>query len=126
MRPLIFGHFTGEELANDLDRLLQPLQPGGRLWPVFASDMLVQRLARAEAKVEPAGKHRLQRGRRLRQNRWMVARPRRRDTRPKDDAAGLRAERSEPRPDVRRLSLLRRPRLEVVRGHDAAKPNIFR
>src|SRR6185437_14965604 len=103
----------------------QPLQPDGRLGPIVAGDMLVERLARAHAKIEAARIHRFERGGGLRQNRRMVAWPRSGDSGAEDDATGLRSQRSQPCPDERRLPLLRRPGMKVVGGHNAAETSIL-
>src|SRR5262249_9453055 len=126
VRSLVFGDFAAEEPADDLDALLQPLQPDWRLWPVVAGDMFVQRLTRAQPKIEATGIHCFERRGCLRQYRGRGARPRRRDARAEEAATGLRADRPQPRPDERRLTLLRHPRMKMVGRHDGAKASILR
>jgi hypothetical protein len=104
---------TGPQLANDLDRLLQHLEPYVDLGPSVTEDVLVQCLARSHAKAEPAWQQRGGRGGGLRDDRWMDAQVgaghRRRDR--KVDCLGQRADH---RPDERTLPLLVVPGMEVV------------
>ncbi len=116
---------AAEELANDLDGLFEHLRAHRRLRPVLADDVLVERLARADAQVEAARIHRRERGGGLRQNRRMIAEAWSRHAGAELDGARLRAERAEPGPDERRLALLRHPGIEVVGGHDGAEANIL-
>jgi hypothetical protein len=114
MLTVMLDDFASEEFLDDLDRLDQPVQPHGSLWPVRANDVLIQRFARAHAQPEAAGEHLRQRRGRLRQNRGMIAESGRGNTRTEPYTARHGAERAHPRPDESRLPLLRRPRVKMV------------
>src|SRR5579883_634296 len=83
--------------------------------------MLVERLARAYAEPEATGKHLLKGGRRLRQNGRVIAIGSGSDAGAEVHVLCGGAERAHPRPDKGTVALFWRPRLEVVRGHGAAK-----
>jgi hypothetical protein len=50
----VADRIAAPESAHDLDRLLELLQPYVGLWPAVAEDVLVERLAAADAEGEAA------------------------------------------------------------------------
>ncbi len=88
------------------------------LGPHAADDVLVERLARPEAQVEPAGIHRPDRGRRVGDHRGVVAKAGAGHRGTELEARPL-PERAKERPGERALALLRRPRMEVLADHEA-------
>ena len=63
--PVVLDVLAREQPIEELDRLEHPVDPLGRLGPVVGDDVLVERLAAAEAEPEAARVHRGQRGRGL-------------------------------------------------------------
>src|SRR5687768_11052123 len=99
------------EGADHVDALLKPGGADVLAGPGITGDVLVGRLSGPERGPEPAGEHRGQRRRRLRDDRRVVAL-----TRGVHDAEGQRRRRqcgAEPGPGEPALALARAPRREV-------------
>src|SRR5215211_7605309 len=113
-----------EESAYNLDGLHEDAQAGRRLGPVIADDVLVQRLARAEAEPEASRVHSFQRRRTLGDYGRMVPKARRGHARTETEVRGG-TQSAHPGPHEGALTLIRGPGMEVVRGHDRAEPRLL-
>ena len=106
---------AGEQGTHHGDALLEAAGAGGLVRPRCAGDVLVGVLAGAERDPQPAGEHLGERRRGLRDERRVVALPRRVDDSERQRRRGHR--RAQPRPREPGLALPRAPRREVVRRH---------
>jgi hypothetical protein len=102
------------QLAQHLDRLFEHLAADVDRRPPRAGDMLIERLARADAQRELAVQQHTAGSRRLRDHRRMNAHRRARDCR-RDGKRTHLGDRTDHRPDKRALPLLVVPRVVVVR-----------
>src|SRR3954454_113547 len=93
------------EQSDDLDGLLEHLEAHVGLRPAVAEDVLVQRLAAADAELEATLVHHAAAGRRLRDHRRVDPHGRARDARRDRQARRLR-QRADHRPHERAMSLL--------------------
>jgi hypothetical protein len=101
------------QVAHDLDGLLEHLQAHVGLGPVRAEDVLVERLARADAEVEAAAEHDCARRRGLGDDRRVDA-DRRAGHAGGDNQIGCLGYRPDHRPDEGAVALLVVPRVVVV------------
>src|SRR3954467_13902198 len=109
MAAIGFDVLAREEPIEELDRLEHHVDALGRLGPVLRDDVLVERLATAQAQPEPAGIHRGEGRRGLRDYDGM--RPERRARNPWSDITlGALGDRGHESPHERGLALLRHPR----------------
>src|SRR5215212_2664784 len=122
--PAVLDDLPREEPADDLDGLHKYAQTGRRLRPVIPHDVLVQRLARAEPQPEAPRVHRLQRRRTLRDDGRMVAEAGWGNARAEAEVRG-RTQRAHPRPDEGALTLIRGPRMKMVRSHNRTEPRLL-
>ena len=106
MGAAVAGRIAAPESANDLDRLLEHLQPHVGLWPAVAEDVLVERLAAADAEGEVAVEQDLRGGRGLGDHGGVDADGRARDGRRHRQADAGAGQSADDAPDERRLALL--------------------
>src|SRR5699024_3458551 len=86
-------------------------------WPVFAGDVLVERLTCAQAECESTRIHRFQCGCRLRQHGWMIA-PAGRGNAGHEAHIGRLTKCAEPAPYKRGMPLARNPGMKMVTDGD--------
>ncbi len=115
---VVFDHLAGEELVDDVDGLEHHRGADTDLRPFAADDVLVQRFAGAKAEPEATGVHGAERRRSVGDDRRVVAEPGTGD-RGAEREAGALAERAHEAPREGGLSLLRRPRMEVLADLEA-------
>src|SRR6516225_5693213 len=117
------GHpLRGPQPSHQQDRLAQPTLSLAEARPFDAGRRdVVQRLAGADAKDDSVRKHRAERADRLRHDRGMVAKGRRRNAGADLHPRCLGAERAEPGERKRRVSVGMLPRLKVVADEDRVK-----
>jgi len=113
------------ESAHDLDRLLEHLQPHVRLGPAVAENVLVERLAGADAEGEAAVEQDLRGGRGLGDYGGVDADGRARDGRRHRQADAGGGESADHAPDERRLALLVVPGVVVVRDPERAETGLL-
>ena len=109
---------AGEQLVDDLDGLEHHRAADRHLRPDPADDVLVERLAGAQAQVEPARIHGPEGRRGMGDDRRVVAEARAGDGGPERQRRPL-AERAHEGPGEGARALLRRPRMEVLADHEA-------
>ena len=107
-----------EWLLEHARALLEPLRA--------ADDVLIQCLAAAKAEIGATGEHRLRRGSSVRDDGGVEAEGRAGDARAEAHRLRRLTKGTEEGPDEGRLPLLRRPRVEVLGGEDAAHADILR
>jgi len=113
------------ELADDRDGLLEHLQAHVGLRPAIAEDVLVERLAAADAEPEPAGHERRRRRRGVRDDAGMRADRGARHRGHPAHLVGRLSERAEHGPHERALALLVVPRVKVIGDPGRAKPRLL-
>ena len=106
-----------EQLVDDLDRLEQHRAADADLRPLAADDMFVERLAGTEPEPEPTRVHRAERRGRMGDDRRVVAEARAGDRGPERERRPL-AESAHEAPGERALTLVGRPRMEVLGDHE--------
>jgi hypothetical protein len=110
---VVLDDLAAEQLVDDLDRLEHHRAADADLRPLAADDVLVERLTGTQAQPEAAGVHGAQRGRRVGDDRGVVAEAGAGDRRAEGERGAL-AEGAHEAPREGALALLRRPRVEVL------------
>ena len=126
MVAAVFGDRPREQLVDDLDSLEQHRAADADLRPFAAHDVLIERLARAQAQPEPTGKHGPEGRRRMRDDRRVVAEAGTGHGR-SEGQARAHPERAHERPGEGALALLWRPRMEMLADHEPGRePGVLR
>ena len=112
------------ERAHDLDRLLEHLEPHVGRRPGVAEDVLVERLAGADAEPEAAVEQDRRRRRGLRDDRRVDAHRRAGHAGGRRACPGACGERADHGPHERALALLVVPRVEVVGDPQPVEPGL--
>ena len=84
--PLVLDDVAAEQLVDDLDGLEHHRGADADLRPLAADDVLVERLARAQSQPEAPREHGTQRGRRMGDDRRVIAEAGARHRRPEPEA----------------------------------------
>jgi hypothetical protein len=112
----------GPELTDDVDRLLEHLEPLRRGGPTFAGHVFVEVLPRPHAEEESAGHHGGGRRGRLCDERRMHPDQRTRDAGPDTHPVRHRGDATQDAPHEGALALPRDPGMEMVRDQREREP----
>jgi hypothetical protein len=113
------------ELRDDLERLVEHLEPLVGPRPARAGDVLVQRLAAADAEEEPSFHQERGGGSRLSDDRRVDADQRAGDGRAQPETLRPLRDRADHAPDERAVSLRIHPRVEVIGDEDVREARVL-